>query len=160
MENMFIQDCYACFASLFLTQKFRVLENNNSNNLTIEVLTPSEWFLHLMRKHHVVVGKIHGLTFTLFFMLADVCNVPYVTGPCLGYFRKWYYNPSLGGCQEFVYGGCGGNGNRFSSLEECERICLHREELLPPGNDTALSHQGTEFCTGSNVNKLCALLGL
>ncbi|XP_021914576.1 papilin isoform X2 [Zootermopsis nevadensis] len=71
----------------------------------------------------------------------DVCNVPYETGPCRGYFQKWYYNPTAGGCQEFVYGGCGGNGNRFSSLEECETICLHREELFPRGNDTTLSHQ-------------------
>lgn len=76
---------------------------------------------------------------------ADVCNVPYESGPCEGYFQKWYYNPSVDGCQEFVYGGCGGNGNRFSSLEECETICLHREELFPRGNDTTLSHQGTKF---------------
>ncbi|XP_023705293.1 papilin isoform X5 [Cryptotermes secundus] len=71
----------------------------------------------------------------------DVCNVPYESGPCRGYFQKWYYNPSVGGCQQFLYGGCGGNGNRFSSLEECETICLHREELFPRGNDTTLSHQ-------------------
>jgi len=116
-------------------------------------MTPSDRFFYLMRKHHVVVSTVHELTFLLFFTLTDVCNVPYVTGPCRGYFQKWYYNPSHGGCQEFVYGGCGGNGNRFSSLEECERICLHREELLPPGNDTVLSHQGTEFHTGSNGKK-------
>lgn len=110
-------------------------------------------FLYLMMKHHVVVSTVHELTFMLFFTLTDVCNVPYETGPCRGYFQKWYYNPSLRGCQEFVYGGCRGNGNRFSSLEECERICLHHEELLPPGNDTALSQQGTEFHTGSNGKK-------
>jgi hypothetical protein len=83
----------------------------------------------------------------------DVCNVPYVSGPCYGTFQKWYYNPSLGGCQEFVYGGCGGNGNRFSSLEECERICLHHEELLPPGNDTALSNQANEIDVDSGPEK-------
>lgn len=100
----------------------------------------------------MVVSTVHELTF-MFFTFTDVCNVPSITGPCRGNFQKWYYNPSFGGCREFVYGGCGGNGNRFSSLEECERICLHREELLPPGNDTALSHQGTEFHTGNNGKK-------
>ncbi|XP_069673465.1 papilin isoform X4 [Periplaneta americana] len=83
----------------------------------------------------------------------DVCNMPEETGLCRAYFPKWYYNPSLGSCQEFVYGGCGGNGNRFSSLEECETVCLHREELYPSGNDTTLSHQANEIDVDSGPEK-------
>nr|CAD7403319.1 unnamed protein product [Timema cristinae] len=72
----------------------------------------------------------------------DVCTIPYEIGPCRGLFRKWYFDSTSGHCQEFDYGGCSGNGNRFSSISECESICLHREELLPTGDDTSLSHQG------------------
>ncbi|PSN47564.1 hypothetical protein C0J52_19332 [Blattella germanica] len=71
----------------------------------------------------------------------DVCNLPADIGPCRGNFRKWFYNPTSGECEEFGFGGCQGNGNRFSSLRECEHICLHRDEPQPRGNDTTLSNQ-------------------
>ncbi len=29
----------------------------------------------------------------------------------------------MGGCQEFIYGGCEGNANRFQSLQECVDRC-------------------------------------
>nr|CAD7426582.1 unnamed protein product [Timema monikensis] len=77
----------------------------------------------------------------------DVCTIPYEIGPCRGLFRKWYFDSTSGHCQEFDYGGCSGNGNRFSSISECESICLHREELLPTGDDTSLSHQGKALLT-------------
>lgn len=30
-------------------------------------------------------------------------------------------------CKEFTFGGCEGNGNRFSSKDECETVCFFRE---------------------------------
>ena len=74
--------------------------------------------------------------------LIDVCNLPADIGPCRGYFIKWYYNAERGQCEEFGFGGCQGNGNRFSTQEECEHICLHKDEPQPSGNDTTASHQG------------------
>lgn len=34
-----------------------------------------------------------------------------------------------GQCVQFTYGGCGGNSNRFSTREECERYC-NREGII------------------------------
>jgi len=34
-------------------------------------------------------------------------------GPCIGRFTRYYYNTETGRCEEFVYGGCHGNENRF-----------------------------------------------
>ncbi|XP_061190042.1 actinia tenebrosa protease inhibitors-like [Saccostrea echinata] len=45
------------------------------------------------------------------------------SGNCLGFFPSWTYNSNTGRCQEFVYGGCGGNRNRFNTLMECRRVC-------------------------------------
>ncbi|EYC10388.1 hypothetical protein Y032_0056g2719 [Ancylostoma ceylanicum] len=45
-------------------------------------------------------------------------------GPCLAYFPRYAFDASIGECVEFVYGGCRGNGNRFSSKSECERTCM------------------------------------
>ncbi|XP_034126382.1 male accessory gland serine protease inhibitor-like [Drosophila guanche] len=41
---------------------------------------------------------------------------------CLAYFPSWSYDGST--CVSFIYGGCGGNDNRFNSQAECEAKCL------------------------------------
>lgn len=58
----------------------------------------------------------------------DVCSMEKDIGPCMGRFRKFYYDSRERACEQFTYGGCEGNGNRFSSINECELICLTREE--------------------------------
>lgn len=75
----------------------------------------------------------------------DVCNLPPDVGPCRGDFRKWHYDPQVRACREFSYGGCEGNSNRFSSIQECETLCLHREEAIPTYNETSISHQGNHI---------------
>ncbi|CAO1361183.1 unnamed protein product [Diamesa tonsa] len=44
-------------------------------------------------------------------------------GMCMAYFTYWYYNHQTGSCSEFIYGGCGGNGNKFETREECMVKC-------------------------------------
>ncbi|KAF8763272.1 Kunitz-type serine protease inhibitor like protein [Argiope bruennichi] len=45
------------------------------------------------------------------------------TGPCRANIRSYYYDRDSNLCKEFVYGGCQGNGNRYSTEEECEHEC-------------------------------------
>ncbi|XP_059519982.1 collagen alpha-4(VI) chain-like [Myotis daubentonii] len=45
-------------------------------------------------------------------------------GECQDYILKWYYNKDKRACQQFWYGGCGGNANRFETKEECEVRCV------------------------------------
>ncbi|CAH0551174.1 unnamed protein product, partial [Brassicogethes aeneus] len=78
----------------------------------------------------------------------DVCNLPKDQGPCRGYFIKYYYDKPSGSCQEFAFGGCMGNGNRFSSPEECQTICVSHQESRP--NITATDEQ-----TSNNVDDQC-----
>lgn len=76
----------------------------------------------------------------LFFLfLLDTCNLPVAPGDCRGAFQKFYYDSVSRICREFTYGGCEGNANRFSTMVECESICIHHEEPVQPGNDTSLS---------------------
>uniref|UniRef100_A0AC34Q2N4 Papilin n=1 Tax=Panagrolaimus sp. JU765 TaxID=591449 RepID=A0AC34Q2N4_9BILA len=44
-------------------------------------------------------------------------------GPCNRLHYMWFYNLTSGMCEQFLYGGCGGNDNRFSTFEHCQITC-------------------------------------
>uniref|UniRef100_A0A3B1IUE8 BPTI/Kunitz inhibitor domain-containing protein n=1 Tax=Astyanax mexicanus TaxID=7994 RepID=A0A3B1IUE8_ASTMX len=44
-------------------------------------------------------------------------------GHCSDFTLLWYFHSSSGGCRPFVYSGCGGNGNRFSTKHDCLSHC-------------------------------------
>ena len=43
---------------------------------------------------------------------------------CLAYIPRWRYVSSIGQCENFIFGGCGGNANNFETFEACERKCM------------------------------------
>ena len=59
-----------------------------------------------------------------------ICSLPKAPGPCRGYFPSWFYNTETGRCEEFNYGGCIGNMNRFYHKKGCERVCAGAQGML------------------------------
>ena len=57
------------------------------------------------------------------FIFTAYCHLPKESGECENSFPAWYYDHLEGVCKEFVFGGCGGNENRFTSREVCESSC-------------------------------------
>ncbi|KAL3195691.1 hypothetical protein MRX96_001813 [Rhipicephalus microplus] len=55
--------------------------------------------------------------------LNPVCNETKNPGLCTGYFPRYYFNNVTKTCEQFIYGGCWGNGNNFHTLEECKDAC-------------------------------------
>ncbi|XP_073822532.1 male accessory gland serine protease inhibitor-like [Musca autumnalis] len=58
----------------------------------------------------------------------DICGLQYSKNgdngiSCDALFPSWTYRPDTNECISFMYGGCGGNNNRFSSKQECEKMC-------------------------------------
>lgn len=53
---------------------------------------------------------------------------------CLAYIPRWRYDPETRTCENFVYGGCGGNANNFETIEACEGKCLETNEVTTPEN--------------------------
>lgn len=56
------------------------------------------------------------------------CTQEPETGNCRGMFPSWYYSADNNSCEQFIYGGCGGNTNRFETGEACASVA---EELCP-----------------------------
>uniref|UniRef100_A0A8C8A9R1 BPTI/Kunitz inhibitor domain-containing protein n=1 Tax=Otus sunia TaxID=257818 RepID=A0A8C8A9R1_9STRI len=55
----------------------------------------------------------------------DFCYLPSVCGSCKALFRRFFFNASSQQCEEFIYGGCGGNRNNFETKGECSQACSH-----------------------------------
>ncbi|XP_012634926.1 tissue factor pathway inhibitor isoform X2 [Microcebus murinus] len=56
--------------------------------------------------------------------LHSFCALKADDGPCKAMMKRFFFNIFTQQCEEFVYGGCEGNQNRFDSLEECKKICV------------------------------------
>ncbi|KAM6461093.1 kunitz-type protease inhibitor 1 [Liasis olivaceus] len=54
---------------------------------------------------------------------AEHCLAPFKVGRCRGSFRRWYYNPAVEQCQQFIFGGCNANKNNYVGKEECDLAC-------------------------------------
>lgn len=53
----------------------------------------------------------------------DRCTLQPDTGLCRARIPSYFYNTTSGKCEEFIYGGCGGNENRFETAAECVGNC-------------------------------------
>ena len=63
----------------------------------------------------------------------DICQQPKKVGPCKAAHPRFYFNKDAGKCEEFTYGGCGGNENNFKTLEACQAKCTcHQPKEVGP----------------------------
>lgn len=53
-----------------------------------------------------------------------ICRLPADPGPCNGEMERWYFDIDSATCKIFLYRGCKGNKNSFSSREDCEETCF------------------------------------
>lgn len=60
---------------------------------------------------------------------APRCLQPFVQGTCEALFQVFAFID--GECRSAVYGGCDGNDNRFTTLEECWSVCEGRPRVAP-----------------------------
>ncbi|XP_055695924.1 papilin isoform X3 [Lutzomyia longipalpis] len=72
----------------------------------------------------------------------DVCNEPKDQGPCDQWQTRYYFDSTRRQCLPFHYGGCGGTGNKFTTPQECESLCIGHEE--PPPDDKGEQPQQPE----------------
>ncbi|XP_008571211.1 PREDICTED: tissue factor pathway inhibitor [Galeopterus variegatus] len=63
-------------------------------------------------------------------LLHSFCALKADDGPCKAMMKRFYFNIFTQQCEEFVYGGCEGNQNRFLSLEECKEKCTSDNPMM------------------------------
>ena len=77
----------------------------------------------------------------------SMCFSPADSGPCKGNFLRWYYDDVLNGCRTFLYGGCRGNANRYSTEEECIQACRQYQRHLGQGSGSESDNSTTSTST-------------
>jgi len=55
--------------------------------------------------------------------VAQICSLPPETGRCRAVMKRFFFNATSRRCEEFRFGGCEGNANRFDSEKECYDYC-------------------------------------
>jgi hypothetical protein len=85
------------------------------------------------------------------------CKLPFESGNCLAYIEVWAYETSKQACVRQVYGGCGGNENRFATRKECEQSCgiSEGEPTTCPANT-----KRAEVCLACGLAGGCAETGI
>ena len=61
------------------------------------------------------------------------CLLPVDRGSCNNMTIMYHYDVTISDCRPFRYYGCTGNGNRFSSGQECRERCWDRYNIIPTG---------------------------
>ncbi|TGZ72915.1 hypothetical protein CRM22_001805 [Opisthorchis felineus] len=56
--------------------------------------------------------------------IEERCFLPKCVGPCKAHMPQVFFNRTSGACEDFIYGGCSGNANRFDTMGDCELACL------------------------------------
>ncbi|XP_032577265.1 kunitz-type serine protease inhibitor nigrescinin-4 [Drosophila sechellia] len=79
------------------------------------------YFTDMNLLHHTLIFLI-GLR-TSVALRHERCSFIANPGPCKGHFEMFAYDLENNVCVEFIYGGCGGNPNRFQTKEECILLC-------------------------------------
>uniref|UniRef100_A0A1A9V0W6 BPTI/Kunitz inhibitor domain-containing protein n=1 Tax=Glossina austeni TaxID=7395 RepID=A0A1A9V0W6_GLOAU len=76
----------------------------------------------------VIIVILISLTANVIAVKDAVCSLPDSADgdgkrACVAYIPSWTYRSATNECIQFIYGGCGGNKNRFHTQEDCENKC-------------------------------------
>ena len=85
--------------------------------------TKKEQILNLLAWASLIFFVSEKVTYSKKLNLTDICSQKRDSGICPGNVPRFYFDKTLGQCQLFSYGGCGGNSNNFEALDQCVAHC-------------------------------------
>lgn len=78
-------------------------------------------------------------------ILSPFCALKMDDGPCKANMPRYFFNILTQQCEEFIYGGCGGNQNRFDTIDECKEQCTEDYPSAKRAKKTLLQGR-PDFC--------------
>lgn len=81
-----------------------------------------------------VTGRITGATTP-----TEKCSLRPDTGPCKGFFKKYFYDADSKACKPFIWGGCGGVVP-FGDADDCKHTCTAASFNTGAPSDEAKRH--------------------
>nr|XP_037275735.1 BPTI/Kunitz domain-containing protein-like [Rhipicephalus microplus] len=101
---------------------------NGNNFVTIEECKNTCW----ASLEQNAAEEVNAFEFPLHpFAPPEVCTYPADSGHCKAYMPRFFYNTETKKCEQFIYGGCGGNANNFLTFDACEKKCLKVFGVIP-----------------------------
>lgn len=92
-------------------------------------------FLYLTKTYEKWIFSKSSQIWIIYHSIEEICALPSKDGSfwrvCYGMFNVWFHNSKTEKCEEFIYGGCGGNDNRFDTKEDCENFCIKKTTPHP-----------------------------
>nr|XP_054750209.1 TGF-beta receptor type-1-like [Lytechinus pictus] len=82
----------------------------------------------------------------------DQCRQVPQRGPCNMHEKRFFYNLTSSSCQEFIYGGCDGNDNRFMDSESCMDAC---KDYRVGGPESGISIAGVAALVAGPICLIC-----
>lgn len=61
---------------------------------------------------------------------SKICKLPSERGNCKEALVTWFYDTKAGQCGVFLFSGCNGNANRFTTKAECEKYCAPKMMMI------------------------------
>ena len=83
------------------------------------------------------------------FIADDRCELPIVSGPCEAAIPSWGYSATAKQCQQFTYGGCGGNKNKFNTKEACNARCNRQGSVKQGRVKQNRAKRGNMYCANA-----------
>jgi hypothetical protein len=71
----------------------------------------------------ITIAFVLSLVFSKSSKKINPCNLQMDIGKCRALISRYYYDAESKTCKEFNWGGCGGNLNRFETLQNCQAAC-------------------------------------
>ncbi|XP_076314419.1 thrombin inhibitor hemalin-like isoform X2 [Tachypleus tridentatus] len=71
-----------------------------------------------------------SLSFSLATDRGKDCKSPPDSGRCKAYLPRYYHDTYSHQCRIFIYGGCGGNRNRYKTIADCLTACSAKGPFL------------------------------
>uniref|UniRef100_A0A3Q3QTT6 BPTI/Kunitz inhibitor domain-containing protein n=1 Tax=Monopterus albus TaxID=43700 RepID=A0A3Q3QTT6_MONAL len=81
--------------------------------------------------NHVTVTITECFFFFFTCCHLKLCSQKDDPGPCKAIKERFFFNINTGTCEQFEYGGCGGNANNFETLKACEETCVVSDDKSP-----------------------------